>query len=414
MAAKSQKLSFQGHSGASLAARLDLPNGPVRAYALFAHCFTCSKDLLAARRISAELARAGIAVLRFDFTGLGSSEGEFASTNFSTNLEDLLSAAAFLEEHYDAPSVLIGHSLGGAAVLAIAGRLSSVRAVATIGAPSDTAHVLKNLGASLEDIQDAGEAEVSLGGRQFRVQRQFVEDARSHSLLEAVSKMRKPLLVLHAPFDEIVGIDNATQLFLAAKHPKSFISLDRGDHLLTEPEDASFAASAMCGWLSRYIPGDDPQGTVSMEHVRVMETGQGKFQNAVQAGRHRLFADEPESFGGLDTGPSPYDFLSIALGACTTMTLRLYADRKNLDLGRISVDVSHEKIHAKDCADCSDTTKALGRIDRFERVIDVEKAVSPETRKKLVEIAGKCPVHRTLESVVHVHTALHDDESGAE
>ncbi|WP_025029950.1 bifunctional alpha/beta hydrolase/OsmC family protein [Nitratireductor aquibiodomus] len=414
MTAKTQKLAFKGHSGADLAARLDLPNGPIRAYALFAHCFTCSKDLLAARRIAAELARAGIAVLRFDFTGLGSSEGEFASTNFSTNLEDLLSAATFLEKHYEAPSVLVGHSLGGAAVLAIAGRLPSVKAVATIGAPADTAHVLKNLGASLESIQQEGEADVSLGGRQFRVQRQFVEDVRSHSLLDAVAGMRKPLLVLHAPLDEIVGIDNATQIFLAAKHPKSFISLDQGDHLLTTPEDASFAASAMCGWLSRYLPGDEPQGTVPVEHVRVMETGQGKFQNAVQAGRHRLFADEPESFGGLDTGPSPYDFLSIALGACTTMTLRLYADRKKLDLGRISVDVSHDKVHARDCEDCSEAAKAQGRIDRFERVIEVEKPVSSELRDKLIEIAGKCPVHRTLESVAHVHTGVRGEESGAE
>ncbi|MAS13411.1 MAG: osmotically inducible protein C [Nitratireductor sp.] len=409
MTAITQKLTFKGHSGADLAARLDLPNGPIRAYALFAHCFTCSKDLLAARRIAAELARAGIAVLRFDFTGLGSSEGEFASTNFSTNLEDLLSATAFLEKHYEAPSVLIGHSLGGAAVLAIAGRLPSVKAVATIGAPSDTAHVLKNLGTSLEDIQQGGEAEVSLAGRAFRVKKQFVEDVRSHRILDAVAGMRKPLLILHAPLDQIVGIDNATQIFLAAKHPKSYISLDQGDHLLTNTEDAAFAASAIGGWLSRYLPGDEAQGAVSIEHVRVMETGQGTFQNAVQAGRHRLFADEPESFGGLDTGPSPYDFLSIALGACTTMTLRLYADRKKLDLGRISVDVSHKKIHARDCEDCSDAVKTQGRIDRFDRVIDVEKPTTPEIRDKLVEIAGKCPVHKTLESLVHVHTAVRRD-----
>ena len=269
MTAITQKLTFKGHSGADLAARLDLPNGPIRAYALFAHCFTCSKDLLAARRIAAELARAGIAVLRFDFTGLGSSEGEFASTNFSTNLEDLLSATAFLEKHYEAPSVLIGHSLGGAAILAIAGRLPSVKAVATIGAPSDTAHVLKNLGTSLEDIQQGGEAEVSLAGRAFRVKKQFVEDVRSHRILDAVAGMRKPLLILHAPLDEIVGIDNATQIFLAAKHPKSYISLDQGDHLLTNTEDATFAASAIGGWLSRYLPGDEAQGAVSIEHVRV-------------------------------------------------------------------------------------------------------------------------------------------------
>ncbi|WP_367715340.1 bifunctional alpha/beta hydrolase/OsmC family protein [Nitratireductor sp. GISD-1A_MAKvit] len=404
MAPITQKLEFRGHSGAKLAARLDLPNGAVRAYALFAHCFTCSKDLLAARRIAAELTRAGIAVLRFDFTGLGSSEGEFASTNFSTNIGDLESAAMFLEKHYEAPSVLIGHSLGGAAVLAIAGRLKSVRAVATIGAPADTEHVLKNLGSSLSEIERHGQADVSLGGRRFRVASQFIEDVRSHSLLEAVSALRVPLLLMHGPLDEIVGIDNATEIFLAARHPKSFVSLDTGDHLLSRSEDATFAASVIAGWLSRYISADEPQGNVDVEHVRVLETGQGKFQNAVQAGRHRLFADEPVSFGGLDTGPSPYDFLSIALGACTTMTLRMYAERKKLELGRVSVDVSHAKIHARDCVDCTDADAARGRIDRFERVIDVENAISDELRAKLLEIAGKCPVHRTLESVAHVHT----------
>ncbi|WP_299937070.1 bifunctional alpha/beta hydrolase/OsmC family protein [uncultured Nitratireductor sp.] len=414
MTAKTLKLAFPGHSGAELAARLDLPNGPVRAYALFAHCFTCSKDLLAARRIAADLARSGIAVLRFDFTGLGSSEGEFASTNFSTNLGDLLSAAEFLKEHYEAPSVLIGHSLGGAAVLSIAARLPSVKAVVTIGAPSDTAHVLRHLGASPESIEAEGEVDVTLGGRPFRVQHQFVEDVRSHALLDAVAAMHKPLLVMHAPLDEIVGIENATQIFLAAKHPKSFVSLDSGDHLLTGQEDAAFAASVMTGWLSRYITGDEPQGEAPIEHVRVMETGQGKFQNAVQAGRHRLFADEPESYGGMDSGPSPYDFLSIALGACTTMTLRMYADRKKLSLGRINVDVSHAKIHSKDCADCSEALKEQGKIDRFERVIDVEGDISEELRDKLIEIAGKCPVHRTLESVAHVHTRVREGESMTE
>lgn len=406
MATITEKLEFDGHSGARLAARLDLPNGPVRAYALFAHCFTCSKDIEAARRIGADLAREGIAVLRFDFTGLGASEGEFASTNFSTNLADLLCAVEFMRAHYEAPSVLIGHSLGGAAVLALAGALAEVRAVVTIGAPADSAHVLGKLGGSLEAIDRDGSADVTLAGRSFRIDRQFVEDVQEHNLLDAVKAMRKPLLIMHAPLDEVVGIDNATKIFLAARHPKSFVSLDKSDHLLTDPTDTAFAASVIAGWLSRYIAPDKPQGSEAMEHVRVMETREGRFQNAVQAGRHRLFADEPESVGGLDTGPSPYDFLSIALGACTAMTLRMYADRKGLTLGRISVDVSHAKVHMQDCIDCPEEMKGKARIDQFSRVISVEGEISDEIRDKLIEIAGKCPVHRTLERSSQVQTRL--------
>ncbi len=317
MAFNTQRLQFAGHSGATLAARLDLPNGPLRAYALFAHCFTCSKDLAAARHIAAELAREGIAVLRFDFTGLGSSEGEFASTNFSSNIADLLSAADYLRDHFLAPSLLIGHSLGGAAVLAVAKNIPEVRAVVTIGAPADVAHVLKNFGTNLEEIEERGAAEIDLAGRKFLVRKQFVEDARAQSIKDAVASLKKPLLILHAPLDQSVGIENATEIFLAAKHPKSFVSLDKADHLLSNQEDAAFAGRIISGWLTRYLAPDTPQGTGPIEHVRVTETGGSRFQNAVQAGSHRLFADEPENVGGLDSGPSPYDFLSIALGACS-------------------------------------------------------------------------------------------------
>lgn len=407
MAFNTQRLQFAGHSGATLAARLDLPNGPLRAYALFAHCFTCSKDLAAVRRIAAELAREGIAVLRFDFTGLGSSQGEFASTNFSSNVADLLSAADYLRDHYQAPSVLIGHSLGGAAVLAMAEDVPEIRAVATIGAPADVGHVLKNFGTSLEVIEKNGEAEVDLAGRKFLVRKQFLEDARAQHIKDAVAALKKPLLILHAPLDQTVGIENATEIFFAARHPKSFVSLDKADHLLTDPEDAAFAARVISGWLTRYLAADPPQGMAPIEHVRVTETGEGTFQNAAQAGKHRLFADEPESVGGLDSGPSPYDFLAIALGACTSMTLRLYADHKKLTLGRIDVDVSHAKVHAKDCEDCTESERGSGgRIDRFERVISVDGDVSEELRGKIAEIAGKCPVHRTLEAVAKIKTIV--------
>lgn len=401
------RASFPGHSGASLAARLDMPNGKVRAFALFAHCFTCSKDLVAARRIAADLSRAGIAVLRFDFTGLGSSEGEFASTNFSSNVGDLLAAAGWLRDNHSAPSLLIGHSLGGAAMLAVAADIPEARAVVTIGAPADTDHVLANFGSDLATIERDGQADVTLAGRSFRIARQFVEDVRGVRLAERIRAMRKPLLILHSPLDEIVGIDNATSVFIAARHPKSFVSLDKADHLLTRAEDAAFAAAVIAGWASRYLEADKPQGEAAVEHVRVTETGEGKFQNAVQAGAHRLFADEPVSVGGLDSGPSPYDFLSIALGACTSMTLRMYADFKKIPLGRVSVDVSHAKVHAKDCANCTDEERGSGkRIDRFERVISIEGDLPPELAGKIEEIANKCPVHRTLEGSSKVKTVV--------
>lgn len=405
MTSQPLRLDFPGYSGASLAARLDLPNGPVRAYALFAHCFTCSKDLAAVRRIAAELAREGIALLRFDFTGLGSSEGEFSSTNFSSNVADLVAAADYLRRHYEAPSVLIGHSLGGAAVLSASKRVPETRAVVTIGAPADASHVLKHVLSprDLSKIERDGAADVRIGERTFKISRQFVEDVRREPLSRDISSLRKPLLVMHAPQDETVGIGNATEIFLAAKHPKSFISLDEADHLLSNPSDAAFAAQAMTGWLSRYVPVDTPEEDDALGNVRVMETGEGRFQNMVRAGRHRLFADEPTEMGGLDSGPTPYDFLSIALGACTSMTLRLYADHKNIPLGRVSVDVAHEKVHA---ADCAADVSSHRKIDRFTRIIAVDGEVTEELRAKIIEIANKCPVHRTLESASVVSTSV--------
>lgn len=404
MPASVQRIAFQGRSGASLAARLELPNGPVRGYALFVHCFTCSKDQVAARRISADLAREGLAVMRFDFTGLGDSEGDFASTNFSSNVADIHSAADYLRDHYEAPAILIGHSLGGAAVLAAAKDVPEVRAVVTIGAPAEPDHLLKTLGVDADEIAARGEAEAELNGSRFRIARQFAEDLQSHRLAEAIRAMRKPLLILHSPLDRTVDIENATQIFLAARHPKSFVSLDRADHLLTKTEDVAFAAQVITGWSTRYLAADEPQGEEALEHVRVMETGVGKFQNAIQAGRHRLFADEPESVGGMDSGPSPYDYLSIALGACTAMTIRLYAQMKGLELGRVRVDVSHEKIHVRDGDAVAGVPKS--KIDCFSRVITVDGEVTEELAAKIEEIAGKCPVHRTLEARSEVRTEV--------
>ncbi|HEV7310605.1 bifunctional alpha/beta hydrolase/OsmC family protein [Ensifer sp.] len=396
---RTEKVEFAGHAGGRIAARLDLPDAEVRAIALFAHCFTCSKDLLAVRRIATALARHGIGVLRFDFTGLGASEGEFPSTNFSSNIEDLKLAGDRLRQTHGGPRLLIGHSLGGAAVLAAAGEIADVKAVVTIGAPADVAHVLHNFGSDIAEIEHAGSARVCLNGRTFTIERQFVEDARAANLSTRIAAMRKPLLILHAPLDETVGIDNAAQIFSAAKHPKSFVSLDGADHLLTRAEDAEYAASVIAGWASRYISpaqvAAQPQQTGA---VLVTETREGKFQQRVDAHGHRLIADEPHSYGGTDTGPTPYDFLAIGLGACTSMTLRLYAEKKGLSLDQISVEVDHQKVHATDCAECVDRPLGDGKIDRFERRIRVKGGISDDVAQDLLRIADRCPVHRTLEA----------------
>jgi uncharacterized OsmC-like protein/fermentation-respiration switch protein FrsA (DUF1100 family) len=400
------RATFPGSGGEELAARLELPGGPVRAFALFAHCFTCTKDVLAARRIAGGLAAAGVAVLRFDFTGLGSSEGDFANTNFSSNVEDLVRAADYLRTNYEAPTLLIGHSLGGTAVLAAAEHIGEAKAVVTIGAPADVAHVLQQLGGSLDQIKSEGEAEVALAGRAFRIRRSFIEDAEMQRLDDKIRTLGKALLVLHAPRDEVVGIDNASRIFLAAKHPKSFISLDDADHLLSRPQDASYAAGVIAAWAARYVP-QAPADTAEAAHVVVRESGEGKLQNLVAVGRHRLIADEPVAAGGLDTGPNPYDYLSIALGACTAMTLRIYAEHKNIALGRISVEVRHGKVAADHCADCGKVAEGRnGKIDRFERLIRIEGGIDAGLADKVLEIAEKCPVHRTLESSAAVITRL--------
>ncbi|PLX39079.1 MAG: osmotically inducible protein C [Hyphomicrobiales bacterium] len=411
MAPRMQSLSFPGSHGATLAARLDLPAGPVRAYALFAHCFTCSKDLAAARRIAGELTRHGIAVLRFDFTGLGSSEGEFASTDFSSNVGDLHAAIDYLRQHFEAPSLLIGHSLGGAAVLVAAPDVPEVKAVAVIGAPSDAEHVIQNFHCHVERIEEEGKAEVELAGRTFTIRKEFLDDLRQQTVRERIGHMHKALLVLHAPLDNIVGIDNATEIFIAARHPKSFVSLDTADHLLSDAEDGAYAANVISAWASRFIKPEPEVAGTEPPAVRVVETGEGKFQNLVQVGRHRLFADEPEKVGGLDTGPSPYDYLSIALGACTTMTLRLYAEHKGLPVERVSVDVLHAKVHAEDCGDCAEKDRERGgRIDRFERRISIDGDLDADTRERMRQIADRCPVHKTLTTGASVVTVLAEED----
>jgi putative redox protein len=403
MAPSSRPVSFPGAFGTTLAARLDLPASAPLAYALFAHCFTCSKESKAAATISQALAERGIAVLRFDFTGLGGSEGDFANTNFSSNVDDLVAAADFLRREYQAPKLLVGHSLGGTAVLAAAPRIAEALAVATLGSPFEPEHVLGLIHESVGKIEREGEAQVDLAGRSFRVKKQFIDDIRARKIGGAVAQLGKALLVMHSPRDAIVDIDNASKIFLAARHPKSFVSLDPADHLLLRREDAVYAAQLLAAWALRYLPAPEAPATAQPGKVLVRETREGKFTNDIFVGKHMLRADEPVAVGGMDTGPGPYDLLNAALGACTSMTLRAYADLKGIPLERVSVELKHDKIHAADCAECE--TKE-GKIDRVDRSITLEGKLDDQQRAKLLEIADKCPVHRTLHSEVLIKTAL--------
>jgi uncharacterized OsmC-like protein/alpha-beta hydrolase superfamily lysophospholipase len=398
-----ERFDFPNAKGEKLAAVLDLPEGTPRATALFAHCFTCGKNVLAASRIADALTAQGIAVLRFDFTGIGSSEGEFANTTFSSNVEDLVAAADHLRRTRQAPALLIGHSLGGAAVLAAAHAVEEARAVVTIAAPSDPGHVIHLFKDKLDAIGEHGEVEVALEGRPFRIRREFLADIAEQKLTERIARLHKALLIFHSPTDDTVGIENASRIFAAAKHPKSFISLPGADHLLTKRSDAVYVANVLAAWAERYLDAAPAPEAIDAAPriVTVTETGGGKFQQTIAIGPHRLTADEPVAAGGLDTGPGPYDLLLAALGACTSMTLRLYADHKKLPLERTSVTLSHAKIYAQDCAECE--TKE-GKIDRIERVLTLTGELSDEQRARLLDIADKCPVHRTLTSEVNVRT----------
>jgi uncharacterized OsmC-like protein/alpha-beta hydrolase superfamily lysophospholipase len=400
-----ERFDFPNQKGERLAALLDRPAGEPSAYALFAHCFTCGKDVLAAKRIAERLTAVGIAVLRFDFTGLGASEGEFANTTFSSNVTDLVAAANELRRTRRAPAILIGHSLGGAAVLAAAGEVPEARAVVTIAAPSDPSHVAHLFKDRVADIHAQGEVEVALAGRPFRIRREFLQDIAEQNLTAHIAGLRKALLVFHSPTDDLVGIDNASRIFGAAKHPKSFLSLAGADHLLSRKSDAAYVANVIAAWAERYLdniglevePLPDPEPN----RVTVTETRAGLFQQTIPVGKHRLIADEPVSVGGLDSGPNPYDLVLAGLGACTAMTLRLYAERKALPLDRVSVALKHEKIHAADCEACE--TK-VGMIDRIDRAITLTGALDAEQRAKLLEIADKCPVHRTLGAEIDIRT----------
>lgn len=400
-----ERLTFPGHDGSALAARLDLPDGPHLATALFAHCFTCSKDIPAARRIAGRLAHMGIAVLRFDFTGLGHSQGEFANTTFTSNAQDLIRAAEALSARGMAPSLLIGHSLGGAAVLRAAADIPSTRAVVTIGAPFDPGHVTHNFEDALPRIRAEGRAEIRLGGRPFTIDQAFVDDVSAEALGPRIAALRAALLVLHSPLDSVVGIENAAEIFLAARHPKSFVTLDAADHLISQAADAEYAADIIATWASRYLqlrppapPPGAPEGI-----VRVSEADPAGFLQDVTAGPlHHALADEPIAYGGTNRGMSPYGYLSAGLGACTSMTIRMYARRKGWPLAHVWVDVMHDKMHAQDAGDGARAAK----LDQFTREIHLEGDLDADQRQRLLEIADKCPVHRTLEAQSRIVTRL--------
>ncbi|MBI4274009.1 MAG: alpha/beta fold hydrolase [Rhizobiales bacterium] len=401
-----ERFDFPNASGERLSALLDRPAGEPRAYALFAHCFTCGKNVHAAKRIAEGLTQLGIAVVRFDFTGLGASEGEFANTTFSSNVTDLVAAANHMRTALRAPMILIGHSLGGAAVLAAGPEIAEARAVVTIAAPSDPAHVTGLFKDHVAAIRDKGEVEVALAGRAFRIRREFLDDAAEQRLAEKIKHLRKALLVFHSPIDDTVSIDNAGAIFAAAKHPKSFVSLAGANHLLTQKSDAAYVANVISAWAERYLdmpPQSEAANVAAPEAgtVLVHETRAGKFQQEVLVGHHRLLADEPVAVGGLDSGLGPYDLLLAGLGACTSMTVRLYAERKNLPLEKTSVRLRHARVHAADCAECE--TKE-GMVDRIEREITFAGNLDGEQRAKLLEIADKCPVHRTLTSEINIRT----------
>ena len=398
-----KKIKFKNKQGIELSGKIDFPLGKhIEAYAIFVHVFTGHKNLLSAKHISRALTLNGIAVLRFDFTGLGDSEGDFSETNFSTNIEDIKAAAEFLKDNYESPKILAGQSLGGAACVYAADEIDSVTAVATIGAPSEPEHVMHLLGCHIEDIELNGHADISIGGRPFTIKKQFIEDLRTHSMYDKIKQLKKAILILHSPQDEIVEIENAAKIYHAAFHPKSFVTLNEADHMLTDKEDAFYTGSVIASWVKRYIDLPEKE-SLSTDKQVIARLGDEGYTTEIMAGRHGLVADESEALGGDDFGPSPYELLNAALGACTAMTLQMYARRKKWDLQEVNVHLSFARSYKEDCEDCSEKDR---RLDKFEKVLELKGNLSSEQKLRLAEIADRCPVHRTLLGEAHFHTSI--------
>lgn len=404
MSSRTEKFQFTGQAGQTLDGRLELPRGaqPL-AFALFAHCFTCTKQSRAATQVSAALAERGIAVLRFDFTGLGGSEGEFANSGFVSNIADLVAAADALRDRFAAPALLIGHSLGGAAVIAAAEHIAEARAIATIGAPFDVEHVLGQLGEDLAKVEAEGEANVHIAGRAFRVGRGFVAETRNQPQAARIAALGRALLVMHAPGDDVVSVDNASLIFQAAKHPKSFVSLDGYDHLLTERDAGGYVAGLIAAWTARYIEQQDEQDSMPPRGIVTVESAGGRFTQRVKAGPHTYLIDEPATLGGDDLGPTPYDQLLAALGSCTAITMQMYAARKDIPLQSVRIELEHSREHVEDCTTCNNKDN---RVDVIDRAIELVGDLTDEQHARLIEIADRCPVHRTLENRIDVHTTV--------
>lgn len=398
------KVSFTNKDEEQLAGRLELPlNQEPHNFAIFAHCFTCTKNLTAIKNIGRALTDAGFGVLRFDFTGLGESEGDFENTNFSGNVEDLVEAATFLEKNYRAPTLLIGHSLGGAAAIFAANKVSSIKAVAVINSPSDPSHVKHLLKDSAHEITKNGKAKVNLGGMDFTIKKQFLDDLKNKSLIDVVSNFKKALLILHSPQDKTVGIKNAEEIYKAARHPKSFVSLDGVDHLLSKKEDSKYVGQVIAGWASRYVEIPPVEAIKSKSKVAASLNDDEKFTTHLKLGDHYFIADEPTSFGGNNFGPSPYEFLSAGLAACTVMTIQMYARRKNWKVENVTCHINYSKDHAVDCEHCEEDS---AKIDTFTREIKLTGNLSEEQKIKLLQIADKCPVHKTLHTKTQIITTI--------
>jgi uncharacterized OsmC-like protein/alpha-beta hydrolase superfamily lysophospholipase len=406
MSTRRMKLEFPGSDGLTIAGLLELPTQSPQAFALFAHCFTCGKDVVAASRIARSLVARGYAVLRFDFTGLGSSDGDFANSNFSSNVADLVHAADYLREHYLAPALLIGHSLGGAAVLAAAHEVPEAVGVVTIAAPSDPAHVAKQFACDLDTINSQGSAKVSLAGRPFTIKKQFLDDLAEQDQQGKIAHLKKALLVFHSPLDQMVSINEAEKIYTTAKHPKSFISLEDADHLLTKARDSEYVAASIAAWASRFVSAEEivtPQASsLTAGHVIVAEKNH-QFTRTVLSDSHVWLADEPVAMGGDDLGPDPYEHLLAALGACTSITLRMYANRKKIPLEDVNVELKHSHEHVRDSEDCDEKPRKIQVIQKY---ISLKGALTDAQRERMLQIADRCPVHQTLHGELDIRTEL--------
>lgn len=394
-----QELKIKNRDGVELSATIDFPsNQKPSQIAIFSHCFTCTSNLNAVRNINRALTQNGFAVVRFDFTGLGKSGGDFKNSHFEANVEDLVDVHQYITENYFAPEFIVGHSLGGSAAIVAAHKIPALKAVCTIGSPADVEHTTKHFKSQVKELEDNGETQVTIGGREYSVNQNFVDGFKKHKLPEIIKSLKKPILIFHSPIDEVVGVYNAQEIYENAMHPKSFVSLDDADHLLSKKEDSLYVGNVISSWVSRYLPKkqkekQDPEKHQLVANLNLVED---KFTTSISTDDHTLLADEPVSLGGDNFGMSPYELVSAGLAACTTMTLKLYAERKKWSLKDVKVYLSH----AKEKNEQGET------VDVFKKEIEIKGAVDDTQKDRLIEIASKCPVHKTLVNTSQIYTVL--------